>query len=191
MSLFVKMIALSLAASALAFRPASMHSPTLSPHGGLHGARCSQLTACAVTYRAGTPEDLPTIATAVLRESMNPLFLDPQRFILACSDSRILGFGQLRPASDGYELASLLVEPEARGRGVGSELVRSLLARAEGEPVWLLTLESTRKFYEPLGFTVAPDGAAPMLLRAERAIGSIVATAVAGEGLVCMSWVGD
>ena len=178
----------TLAASALTPRPASPPSLSLSLRGGPHRTRCSQPSACAVTYRPGTPEDLPTIGAAVLRESMNPLFLDPQRFILACSDSReILGFGQLRPASDGYELASLVVERESRGRGYGSELVRRLLARAEGEPVWLLTLESTRSFYEPLGFGVAPEGAAPMLLRAERAIGSVVAAAVTGERLVCMT----
>lgn len=179
----------SLVASALALRPLDP-SLSLSLRGGPHGTRCPQLTACAVTYRPGTPEDLPTIGAAVLRESMNPLFLDPERFILACSDSRVLGFGQLRPASDGYELASLVVEPASRGRGYGSELVRRLLARAEGEPVWLLTLASTRSFYEPLGFEVAPDGAAPMLLRAEQAIGSVVAAAATGERLVCMTCAG-
>ena len=105
------------------------------------------------------------LAAAVLRESMNPLFLQPEQFIVASDamdEQRVLGFGQLRPLSGAWELASLVVEPEARGQGLGSELVRRLLARVEDEAVWLLTLENTRRFYQPLGFAEAPAGAAPL-----------------------------
>ena len=142
----------------------------------------------SIVYREGTADDQFAIATAVLREAMNPLFLQPERFLLACDETRTLGFGQLRPLSgaEGWELASLVVAPDARKRGIGSELVRRLLSRVEGEAVWLLTLESTRGFYEPLGFSVAGEGATPPLLRAERAVGSVVAGAVAGQELVCM-----
>ena len=36
-----------------------------------------------VVYRTGTAIDQQAIAAAVLRESMNPLFLQPERFVVA------------------------------------------------------------------------------------------------------------
>ena len=99
----------------------------------------------------------------------------------------MLGFGQLRPLSGAWELASLVVEPEARGQGLGSELVRRLLARVEDEAVWLLTLENTRRFYQPLGFAEAPAGAAPLTMQFEYALGSVVAGAVAGQRCIIMN----
>ena len=147
---------------------------------------CSQP---AVIYRPGTQSDQPAIAAAVLREAMNPLFLEPERFILACDaadEQRILGFGQLRPLSGAWELASLVVEPEARGQGLGSEVVRRLLAQVEDDAVWLLTLENTRPFYEPLGFYEARPSVAPLTMRLEQAAGSVVARAVAGQRCIVM-----
>ena len=148
----------------------------------------SILGLCAqnVVYRTGTATDQQVIAAAVLRESMNPLFLQPERFECAVDEQHVLGFGQLRPLSGAWELASLVVEPEARGRGLGSALVRRLLARVEGEAVWLLTLENTRRFYEPLGFVEAPPGAAPLTMRLEQAVGSVVAGLVAGQQCIVM-----
>ena len=146
------------------------------------------LCAQPILYRSGTPQDQQAIAAAVLRESMNPLFLQAERFIVACEagSEKLLGFGQLRPLSGAWELASLVVQPEARGQGIGSEVVRRLLAQVEGADVWLLTLENTRRFYEPLGFSEAPPAAAPLTMRLEQAAGSVVAGAVAGQRCIVM-----
>ena len=148
------------------------------------------LCAQNVVYRTGTSGDQQAIAASVLRESMNPLFLQPERFVVAsdaADEQRVLGFGQLRPLSGAWELASLVVEPEARGQGLGSALVRRLLARVEGEEVWLLTLENTRRFYEPLGFVETPPSAAPLTMRLEQAVGSVVAGVVAGQQCIVMN----
>ena len=148
------------------------------------------LCAQNVVYRTGTSSDQQAIAASVLRESMNPLFLQPERFEVAsdaADEQRVLGFGQLRPLSGAWELASLVVEPEARGQGLGSALVRRLLARVEGEEVWLLTLENTRRFYEPLGFVETPPSAAPLTMRLEQAVGSVVAGVVAGQQCIVMN----
>ena len=60
------------------------------------------LCAQNVVYRTGTSSDQQAIAASVLRESMNPLFLQPERFEVAsdaADEQRVLGFGQLRPLS--------------------------------------------------------------------------------------------
>mmetsp|Transcript_8579 Transcript_8579/g.16626 ORF Transcript_8579/g.16626 Transcript_8579/m.16626 type:complete len:154 (+) Transcript_8579:393-854(+) len=42
----------------------------------------------------------------------------------------IVACGQIRPLGDAFELASLFVEPELRGSGLGSSLVERLLDRS-------------------------------------------------------------
>ena len=53
-----------------------------------------------VTLRRGVQSDADAIRAGVLRESMNPLGLDPTRFVVAVDDARggeIVGSGQLKP----------------------------------------------------------------------------------------------
>ena len=151
----------------------------------------------AYHYRTAVGADALTIGTRIVREKMNPLFLSPERFVVAtpsAESKEVLGFGQLRPAPGvAWELASLVVEPEHRGQGIGSGILRTLLSQhrassASEERVCLLTLRSTRGFYKRLGFAVTSSPPLPMLL--EYAIGTVVAKAAVDDSLVCMVWDG-
>ena len=89
-----------------------------------------------------------------------------------------------------FELASVYVDERRRGSGVGSELVRDLLERHAGlgrsaSDIYLLTLDSTRPFYERLGFAAVDGRDVPTPLAFEVLVGSAV-TSVLGETLVCM-----
>ena len=99
-------------------------------------------------------------------------------------------FAQIRPIDGGRarELASVYVTPARRRRGVGVDLVQRLAARQTDAtpPLFLLTLARTAPFYERAGFELAPASAVPPALRAEAMVGTLVARAVAGDGLVFM-----
>lgn len=112
----------------------------------------------AITIRRGAPQDVPAIRQAVLAERMNPLGLDPERFVVAVDDASgaVVGFGQLkpwetlsdRPADDLVgvvvrglgltpnwsgrllELASVVVSEPRRGEGIGRMIVDRLVAEA-------------------------------------------------------------
>ena len=101
---------------------------------------------------------MPAIRQAVLAERMNPLGLDPERFVVAVDDASgaVVGFGQLkpwetlsdRPADDLVgvvvrglgltpnwsgrllELASVVVSEPRRGEGIGRTIVDRLVAEA-------------------------------------------------------------
>ena len=144
-----------------------------------------------LTLRRGNEGDANTIRLAILREKMNPLGLDPRRFVVAEEDGRVVGFGQLKPwetlsnrpkgdfvgnvvrmlnlqpnwRGQLLELASLVVMPEHRGRGVGTALLNRLIEDSinakdpetllkQETTVCLLTLKSTVGFYERAGFSV-------------------------------------
>ena len=112
----------------------------------------------AITLRRGEPQDLPAIRQAVLAERMNPLGLDPERFVVAVDDASgaVVGFGQLkpwetlsdRPADDLVgvvvrglgltpnwsgrllELASVAVSEPRRKEGIGRMIVDRLVEEA-------------------------------------------------------------
>ncbi|MFZ5571721.1 MAG: GNAT family N-acetyltransferase [Thermodesulfobacteriota bacterium] len=87
-------------------------------------------------------------------------------FLTAESGKTIVGMGRAISdrASDAY-IQDVTVHPEHRSRGIGTEIIRRLVARLEQDGLKWIGLIAERNagpFYEPLGFRVMPD-AAPML----------------------------
>lgn len=143
----------------------------------------------SLTLRRGLSSDVPLLRARLLREKMNPLALNPPNFVVALDDARAepVGFGQLRPlAASLSELASLVVEPDHRGLGVGSTIVKELLRRTN-DTVVLLTLSGTRSFYLRLGFEESPPLRLPPALLAEYLVGSLVARVFASDGLIILT----
>jgi len=172
-----------------------------------------------VTLRRATAADLSSARAVVLAERLNPLGLDASRS-LAAADARTgawLGGGQLSPLRrapwqqqrqqqpgrplqqpgqpqsqpPAFELRSLVVSPDARGRGVGTALVRALLAEAGRADVFLTTTAGRAPFYARAGGFEEEAAAAawrevPPLLALEVAVGALVAGLVARQGLVVM-----
>ena len=75
-----------------------------------------------------------------------------------------------RRYEDEIFLARLYILPEYQGRGIGTQLIRSLLveARREGLPVTLrvLTGNPAKRLYERLGFEVVEDAVTHYLMKA-------------------------
>ena len=87
-------------------------------------------------------------------------------FLTARQDNRIVGMGRAISdrISDAY-IQDVTVDPEFRGRGIGSSLVRELVARLEADGIGWIGLIAERKthpFYRPLGFSQMADSV-PML----------------------------
>ena len=77
------------------------------------------------------------------------------------AEGRFAGCVALRPAEDGLWLEHFFIDPELQGRGLGSAVLRTLLARtdADGEPVRLNVLQGSaaRRLYERHGFTLETE----------------------------------
>ena len=144
-------------------------------------------------FRRGTPADAAAIRGMVFAERMNPLGLDPARFLVADAagggGGGLLAIGQLKTMGDGaYEVSSLVTAKDARGAGVGAALLAALVDSAPSpSTLYLTTITPRVPFYERAGFAVLPASAVPPSLWVEAAVGSVVARAVAGAGLVVMS----
>ena len=91
-----------------------------------------------------------------------------QRLWLACDSGGLLGLVMLSPHSKGGHLDNLAVAPSARGRGIGQQLVQSLLQAVGQEGPALVSL-TTRipNFFSPFGFQPCghlADGSTAMLI---------------------------
>ncbi|GAB2864609.1 GNAT family N-acetyltransferase [Lentzea nigeriaca] len=102
------------------------------------------------------------------------------RVVIARSDDTVIGFVNM--ISDGVLTAFipwLEVRPEFQDQGVGTELMRRILAEAEHMySVDLICDEELKTFYERLGMTAWTG----MMLRNRAAIRSLPDRASAGEG---------
>ena len=84
---------------------------------------------------------------------INPMGLDWQRFIVAvASEGEVIGCGQVKPHRDGSrELASLVVAPGWRGRGVARAILEALIEPYSGT-LYLTCRASLGPLYEKFGF---------------------------------------
>ena len=91
---------------------------------------------------------------------------DKTRVIL--SDDRVIGFLGVREEGDALYVAQMYLIPEYQGQGIGTALMRELLA--EGRPVVLKVTKlntGARRLYERLGFRVTSEDADSFRMRAE------------------------
>jgi GNAT superfamily N-acetyltransferase len=141
------------------------------------------------------PSHVPIAQRILLSEWMNPLSVSQGHLWVAVSEGEdtLLGFGQIRPLSDGYkELASLYVVPSERRKGIATQLISTLLEQHEecGEEdpiICLLTLRPTVPLYERHGFRVVDPKAhdLPITFRVEFMLGTMLSMLL-GNDLVCM-----
>ena len=137
------------------------------------------------TLRPATPDDVEPIAelrAVVLRPDLERLgrfderrvrqrfrdaFVAAQLSVIEI-EGRFVGCVALRPAEDGHWLEHFFIDPGMQGRGLGSAVLRTLLARtdAAGVTVRLDVLQGSaaRRLYERHGFTVVSEDAVDVFM---------------------------
>ncbi|OLQ03487.1 hypothetical protein AK812_SmicGene13573 [Symbiodinium microadriaticum] len=138
---------------------------------------------------------VPRIALTIASMVMSPFGLQAENFLVAEDDEPgdgRLGFAQLRRLGP----SDSQVKAEARGRGLGSRLVRALLGRSD-EPgkrtVYALTLKNKLGFFERLQFKELSGkdlSLLPTELGLEAQLGRVIAPIAAGEPLVVLRYEG-
>lgn len=114
--------------------------------------------------RQATADDAGTIRRLVLTAGLNPFGLDWEHFLMVESaGGEVIGCGQLKPHENGrvVELASLVVEEDWRGQGIGRLLIEALIERAD-PPLWLMCRSSLVPLYRKFQFEeVGPEESQP------------------------------
>ena len=127
----------------------------------------------AIGFRHATELDQQAIRALVHSERLNPIGINWPNFLVAAIGDRIVGAAQIRKHSDGSrELGSLVVAKDARGHGIASRMIDTLIAEAR-EPIWLITTEPLAGVYARWGFQQIEPRAAPVKVRRNYRMGSL------------------
>ncbi|SCE39387.1 GNAT family N-acetyltransferase [Streptomyces sp. DvalAA-19] len=137
------------------------------------------------TLRPAVPEDVEAVAelrAVVMRPDLERLgrfdehrvrqrlrdaFL-PEHTSVIESGGAFAGCVTLRPGADGWWLENFLLSPALQGHGIGSAVLRALLARADAERLTVrldvLRGSAARRLYERHGFGLEREDAVDVFL---------------------------
>lgn len=102
--------------------------------------------------RKAKPIDLWLIAFLILKAKLDPTQLNWQKFWIIEYYGRLVAFGQLRNFHLAQEIGSLYVVPDFRNQGLGTILIKHLVAQAN-QPLYLkCSKEELKVFYSKRGF---------------------------------------
>ena len=136
-----------------------------------------------VTIRAASATDEAAIRALVKSERLNPNGLDWPNFVVAADEHGIVGAVQLRRHPDGSrELGSLVVAPPARGRGIATRLIETLLASHSGA-VHMITGDAHVQHYRRWGFQSIAAAQAPRRVRRNYRLGRLARVITFFRGL--------
>jgi amino-acid N-acetyltransferase len=120
-----------------------------------------------VTFRQANAQDAPAIhqlivqnleAGHLLPRSLEDVTAHAPRFLVAESESRVVGCAELAPLSTGVaEVRSLVVDQHSRGRHIGPRLVAQLASTGAGKGfATLCAFTHEPSHFVRLGFTIVP-----------------------------------
>jgi N-acetylglutamate synthase-like GNAT family acetyltransferase len=133
----------------------------------LDGGAPVRREACA--FRRGRRDDVPALIPLIVAGELPPLFLEPfiDGFLVIEHEGRPVGAGGLELYGDDAVIRSVVVDPAARGLGLGLEIARLLEedALASGaRDIYLFTMQAWG-FWLRLGYADTPLSAWPEPVR--------------------------
>ncbi len=105
---------------------------------------------------------MPFIRSQLEGERLDTERVEPQQFITIREGERIIACGRIKPYEMTFELGSVWVAEDRRGRGLGAKITRELVRRFPQDDVYITTDAAVGlpAYYERLGFLrtkILPD----------------------------------
>lgn len=124
-----------------------------------------------VTIRPAVEADWAGIQALAHAESVNPYNLLWSRFLVAEDENLIVGIQQVKIHKDGTrEVATRVVRPEFRRRGISTDLMHATLDRESG-PLYVQCGHQWARYYEQFGFRRVNPSELPSDLRRQHRVG--------------------
>src|SRR6266700_5748107 len=119
-----------------------------------------------LTIRPATENDQPAIRRLIAELRLPGMNLQWPNFMVAEEDGEMVGMGQVKSHGDGSrELASIAVVPERQGEGVGTAVIKALIAREAGVVLHLSCRRELEGYYQRFGFRRVEPAAYPPYFR--------------------------
>lgn len=125
------------------------------------GKRTCVATRKPIYIRSAQADDKMQIDSLIRQTGINRFGIDWRRFVVVEDRGKIVGMGQIKPHWDGtYELASLAVDQDYQGQGIGRVIVQALLAN-ETRTLYLMCVRRMQVYYVFFGFRQIPPAMMP------------------------------
>jgi N-acetylglutamate synthase-like GNAT family acetyltransferase len=139
-----------------------------------------------LTIRPATENDQPAIRRLIAEVRLPRMNLQWPNFVVAEEDGEMVGMGQVKSHGDGSrELASIAVVPKKQGEGVGTTVIKALLAREAGVVLHLSCRRELEGYYERFGFRRVEPAAYPPYFRRTTRMANLI-TRFFGVHLIVM-----
>ena len=139
--------------------------------------------------RKAVKKEFPEIRRLIHEVHINPTGLDWRHFLVAKTPENILlGCGQVKTHFDGsLELASIAVNPYARGQGVARAIIQELLAQEARRPLYLMCRAQLETLYTKFGFhSIGLSDMPPYFQRIWRLVSILRSRAPTDDRLIVM-----
>jgi N-acetylglutamate synthase-like GNAT family acetyltransferase len=146
-----------------------------------------------INLRPATEDDIKTIRHLVRIGQINPSGLHWKRFILAeTREGEVIGIGQVKSHRDGsHELASIVVHPDWRGRGVARKIIEHLHGKYHSD-LYLMCRAEMGPMYEKFGYqALTPEEMPSYFKRIMRMLGFLGRVGGNGDRVLIMKRSGE
>jgi N-acetylglutamate synthase-like GNAT family acetyltransferase len=120
--------------------------------------------------RPARSDEAVTIRSMIRAERLDPFNVHWENFLVAETNGRIIGIGQIKPYPGARELGSLAVVADQRQAGVGAAIINALIARENG-PLYLFCLVFREPYYAKFGFRSVTVNDLPPALKSKYTLG--------------------
>lgn len=121
-----------------------------------------------IIYSQANPEDEPAIFSLLKELGGDRSKFDITKFYVAKDGDMLIGCVRTKPVGAScLELSSLAVNRNYQGQGIGSRLVKELLLREAGRPIFILTELNKENFYKKFNFNIIAPRELPYEFKTE------------------------
>lgn len=121
-----------------------------------------------IQYNIATDNDINGVLDILNRYNGDRKKFAIDQFICAKINQKIIGCVRIKElSSDTLELASLAVKPDYRNKGIGSKLIKKVLTKEKGRPIYLLCSSEKENFYKQNNFHLIKPSDLPEIMKKE------------------------
>ena len=109
--------------------------------------------------RPARAADRDAVSRVLIAEGWQDGFVDVGQTWVTCMDGEVVGTARLVDVSENLVyVADVIVREDHRGSGIGSEMMRNVVASREGAEFFLVCHPERLAFYDRLGYVAEPKG---------------------------------